>query len=92
LQKSKAFPKTEIEVKAAEYDKLEQKKKQLTQTPPCGSPVAGLYNSSNWSQFMNYLLLHRASPIPILDLQIYMKHTHFYYFLLYLVLISGFDL
>ena len=30
-QKAKALPKKEIEVKAAEYDKLEEKKKQLTQ-------------------------------------------------------------
>jgi DNA-binding helix-hairpin-helix protein with protein kinase domain len=33
-QKAKALPKKEIEVKAAEYDKLEEKKKQLTQPPP----------------------------------------------------------
>ena len=32
-QKAKALPKKEIEVKAAEYDKLEAKKQQLTQPP-----------------------------------------------------------
>ena len=35
---AKALPKKEIEVKAAEYDKLEEKKKQLTQ-PPEPKPI-----------------------------------------------------
>ena len=32
-QKAKALPKKEIEVEAAEYDKLEEKKIQLLETP-----------------------------------------------------------
>ena len=32
-QKAKALPKKEIEVKAAEYDKLEEKKKQILEAP-----------------------------------------------------------
>ena len=32
-QKSKALPKKEIEVRAAEYDKLEEKKKQILEAP-----------------------------------------------------------
>ena len=33
-QKAKALPKKEIELKAAEYDKLEEKKKQLLEPQP----------------------------------------------------------
>ena len=32
-QKAKALPKKEIEVKAAEYDKIEEKKKQILEAP-----------------------------------------------------------